>query len=231
MSSNHAYQYSVVDMKFVMNDPEEYIIPENLEACKLLWSKNIFTMMCNNYDNVNSWITLNCLSEENKKIFDEMAAIDERFGSTWGGFGFRIPIKPKPGADTFEAFKELIDLFPMQDVQKDGYMTAEEFMTFYTDCFKMEINPEHKTIAKPKIEKYTDMARYSKDFTAYVDSVNVPTRIRVFDDSKMTKSVEEYIAESKFAGLYDSDEKKVYYNDMYYQAHLRYKEQMKAPKL
>lgn len=56
------YGYGKVDMLEVMNNIDEYIIPENREACKLLWSKNIFTIMCNNYDNDESWITLSKLS-------------------------------------------------------------------------------------------------------------------------------------------------------------------------
>lgn len=113
MASDRAYQYSVVDMKVVYDDIDEYIIPENQRACKLLWSKNIFTKMCNNYDNVDSWITISLFSEENKKLFDELALKDKRFGRTWGGIGFRIPVKPSKGNDTYESFKELIDLFPM----------------------------------------------------------------------------------------------------------------------
>ena len=69
MPSDRAYQYSIIDMRTVMNNPDEYIIPENLEACKLLWSKNIFTKMCNNYDNDYSWITINTFSHENQEIF------------------------------------------------------------------------------------------------------------------------------------------------------------------
>ena len=82
MPSERAYQYSAVDMKLVMSNPEEFIIRENLEACKLLWSKNIFTKMTNNYENDYSWITLNTLSPENQEIFDSMRFVDKRFGYT-----------------------------------------------------------------------------------------------------------------------------------------------------
>ncbi len=231
MTSRLNYGYSEVDMRFVYDDPEEYIIPENLEACKLLWSKNIFTKMCNNYDNVFSWITLKCLSSENQALFDELSLEDERFGTTWGGIGFRIPIVPGKGNDTFEAFKELIDLFLMQDVQKDGCMDYEEFMRMYTDCYKMIDNPKYKYFPKPKIEDYENPEAYSRAFDKYVESTLQPIRLRVFDESKMTKSFEEYINNSQFRGLYDSDNRKVYYNDFYYQAHLRYKDLQKTPKL
>ena len=51
MPTDHAYHYSVVDIEYVVENIDEYIIPENQAACKLLWSKNIFTIMSNNYEN------------------------------------------------------------------------------------------------------------------------------------------------------------------------------------
>lgn len=231
MASSHAYQYSVVDMKAVFDEIDEFIIPENQKACQLLWSKNIFTKMCNNYDNVDSWITINLLSSENQELFDALAKVDERFGKTWGGIGFRVPIQPGVGNDTYEAFKELIDLFPMQDVQKDGYMTVEEFLMGYTNCYRVVPNPEYQPLTKPKQEDYSDMVLYSRAFSAYADSVSKPSEIREFDPSKMTKSVEEYVSASKFAGFYDAEEEKVFYNEMYYKAHLKYKELNRIPHL
>jgi hypothetical protein len=47
----------------------------------------------------------------------------------------------------------------------------------------------------------------------------------------MTKPLEDYIAESMFAGLYDPDNGMIYYNEMYYNAHMRYKELQKQHKL
>ena len=78
MPSERAYQYSAIDMRVVMNNPEEFIIPENLEACKLLWSKNIFTKMNNNYDNDYSWITISRFSPENQELFDALSVYDNR---------------------------------------------------------------------------------------------------------------------------------------------------------
>lgn len=225
------YQYSEVDMAYVYRNPEEFIIPENLAACKLLWSKNIFTKMCNNYDNEFSWITINCLSRENQDIFDSLSKIDNRFGATWGGLGFIVYIKPGFGVDMFDAFKELIDCFEFQDVQKDGCMDYEEFMRMYTDCYRIIDNPEYVYVPKPNLDDYVDAVEYSRAFDRYVESTLVPMKLRVFDESKMTKSFEEYINDSKFKGLYDEDNRKVYYNQMYYQAHMRYKRERKTPKL
>ncbi len=179
------YEYGKVDMMEVINNIEEYIIPENREACKLLWSKNIFTIMCNNYDNNESWITLSKLSDDNQKIFDECSNKDKRFGFTFGGIGLKVPINPLVGIDTYDSFKELIDKFLYQDVQSDGCMSLVEFMTYYTDCYEIRDGS------------------------------------RVFVECKMTKSYEEYIQDSEFSDLYIDG--KIYYNKMYYDAHLNFK--------
>ena len=80
MISKTAYQYSAVGMSDVASNIDEYIIPENQKACQLLWSKNIFTIMCNNYDNDEFWITLGELDEDNQKIFEEMTKNNSHFG-------------------------------------------------------------------------------------------------------------------------------------------------------
>ena len=36
-----SYQYSYVDLPYVVNNPEEYIIAGCLDACSELWDKNI----------------------------------------------------------------------------------------------------------------------------------------------------------------------------------------------
>lgn len=231
MPSKRAYQYSVMDMALVMSDPEEFIIPENLEACKLLWSKNIFTKMCNNYDNDYSWITINTFSPENQRLFESMCDVDKRFGLTWGGIGFKVPIKPEKGKSAFEAFRELIELFPMQDVQKDGYMDIETFMLYYTDCYSVQSSPEYLELIKPMMSPDGDVLIYSRGFEKKISTLGIRRTTRVFDPSKMIKSYEEYVEESQFKGLYDSEEGKVYYNKMYYDAHIRYKESIKTPKL
>lgn len=230
MPSDRAYQYSIIDMKTVMNNPDEYIIPENLEACKLLWSKNIFTKMCNNYDNDYSWITINTFSHENQEIFEQLAGEDKRFGLTWGGIGFKIPLVPGKGNDTFEEFKELIEKFPMQDVQKDGCIDVETFMIYYTDCYSIAYNQEYLDIIRPYMSPDGDILVYNPELEQYLRVENIRRTIRVFDPSKMTKSLEEYIEDSQFAGLYDPDNGKIYYNEMYYVAHMKYKEYVKTLK-
>ncbi len=229
MASDHAYQYSVVDMEEVANDIEEFIIPENQEACKLLWSKNIFTRMCNNYENDNSWITFSMLDEDNKRLFDELSLSNPCFGKTWGGIGLTVPVKPGKGVDAYSSFKPLIDMFAYQDVQKDGYMTKEEFLAFYCMCFKVVANPEYRVMKEPKADDYTDILEFLKDWDEYSSHTLVPKEIRVFDESKMEMSFEDYLSNSRFAKWYDPDNERIYYNQFYYDAHMKYKQISKVP--
>ena len=69
------YKYRPVDMKYVRENPEEYIIPECLDACKILWDKGIDTVQCSNYDDLDyRYIDLdqNHLSKENKRLLEEL---------------------------------------------------------------------------------------------------------------------------------------------------------------
>lgn len=224
------FEYSAVDMATVASNIDEFIIPENQKACLLLWSKNIFTIMCNNYDNNESWITIAGLDEHNQEIFNEMAKKDPRFGSTWGGKGFRVPVVPGKGKDAYSAFKPLIEMFSMQDVQKEGYLTQEEFLTYYTDCFKMVHNPDYVDMKEPKAEDYVDLKDYLRAYDEFCEKAFQPREIRVFDESKMTKTFDEYLNESEFKGLYDPDNNRLYYNKFYYDAHMRYKSLQETPK-
>ena len=81
------YEYSHVPMYEVENNPEEFIIPELLPACKFLWSKNIFTVMCSNRsDKDEFYIELDSLSETNAKIFKKLV---KRYPQNffWNDFG------------------------------------------------------------------------------------------------------------------------------------------------
>jgi uncharacterized protein YaaN involved in tellurite resistance len=71
------YNHTAEDTLKVYKNPEEYIIPEELPACKMLWDRGIETYMCGNYDDKEyqgRWIGISAdsLNEENKFIFDEL---------------------------------------------------------------------------------------------------------------------------------------------------------------
>ena len=162
------YGWVSVPIKDVMKDPKKYIIPENLAAISYLWDMNILTEQTNNYDNEDSWIAIGMLSEENLKIFSDMYNSKEKWHDESApgilnhhGWGFRVPVKPGT-KDTLEDFLPLFKMLKFQDVQRDGYMTIDEFYSKYTDCYKTIRNPYY-------------------DLLYPIDSASVREALRVFD--------------------------------------------------
>ena len=81
--NNTLYQYTPVSTEYVMKNPEQYIIPECLDCCKLLWSKGIDTYQCGNYDDCDLngfWVEIDSysLSNENMNLLRELSIVDNR---------------------------------------------------------------------------------------------------------------------------------------------------------
>ena len=71
------YEFPPVDIDYVLDNPELYIIPECLEICKIFWAKGIDTTQCSNYNKISEgktyWVEIDMrtLSDENrKKVYD-----------------------------------------------------------------------------------------------------------------------------------------------------------------
>lgn len=219
------YDYVATNIKTVMENIDEYVIPENQRIIEYLWDMNIITTHTNNYDNDFSWVAIGELSEENKKVFWERAnkdsILDERLYPKFTLFSaFSIPVKPGT-KDTFDDFKSLVDLLKPQDVQKDGYMSIEEFYINCTDCWKIIDNPCYGTILEPQYENYSDIHEYQKAYEIYNSSLT--RRIKVIDESKITRPLEEYLEEAGYSGCYDALEGKIFYTRRLYEGHMRYK--------
>lgn len=123
------YNYGLVDLEYVVEQPEEYIIPECLPACKDLWGKNIDTVQCSNYGDKKLYIELGLLSDENKAILRELIE-HNAVGYSFNGVNLvggrnenRIEAK------TPEELYELARAFVMQDVQEgEGFASVEDFL-------------------------------------------------------------------------------------------------------
>ena len=79
-NSINNYNYPGLSIDKIVSNPEEYIIPECLEACKKFWDRNIFTVSCSNRreikdkdGNIKKYIMVSHLSSENAKIFEYLA--------------------------------------------------------------------------------------------------------------------------------------------------------------
>ena len=220
--------YVSMPIQEVMANPDQFIIPENLNAIEYLWNMNILTTQTNDYRNEDSWISFGILSKENADLLNEMrnnrAFLNEETPGVLNhhGIGFRVPVVPGT-KDTLEDFMPLFNKLQMQDVQRDGYMTLDEFYANYTDCWKEIKNPYLEL--EPKIEDF------GNDFYAYADAAAEFSRkryprtqiIRVYDETKATKTLEEYLADAGLLDCYDEEEQKVFLNRRLYEGHMRYK--------
>ena len=112
------YEYTSVDMKYVLENPEEYIIPECLVACKILWEKGIDTVQCSNNEERETtyWIEIDerTLSEENKKyVYKMLDSKNPEFGED---IRFHHPvIISKRTKEGIIRLNELADSFAIQD--------------------------------------------------------------------------------------------------------------------
>ena len=81
--SRRNYNYRGMSIDEIISEPEEYIVPECLEACKKFWSLNIFTASCSNRNeqkdkdgNIKKYIMVSHLSQKNDALFRELAKLN-----------------------------------------------------------------------------------------------------------------------------------------------------------
>ena len=144
-------------------------------------------------------IVLDKLSEENKKVFDDSCIINPRKYIKIGNNNIVEIQKLNKSESTLK--NELVKatrFLKMQDVQI-GFVDKKKFLMHFCDC--------------EKVEGHTDI-EYNKNLKI------------MFDENKMEKSFEEYLADKRFDSLYSLDNKKIYLNEYYYNAHQRYLEFM-----
>lgn len=122
------YQYPYVEFEDVMANPEEYIIPQCLPACRALWDKNIETFMVSNNDDEDLYVLLTHVSDENMAIFNQMKQQDPRF--VFDGYRNTIGIAVKGNNDSsMHELQGLTEVFRIQDTLR--FQTAEDFLESY----------------------------------------------------------------------------------------------------
>ena len=155
------YQYRPTSTEYVMENPEQFIIPECIECCKLLWSKGIDTYQCGNYEDPienGFWIEIDTssLSDENKQLLNEISIGDSRVFFNEGLQGQHNYIIRVGRINNPNASKELCDIannLLLQDTV--FYTTVEDLLDKYkrvggvakTDEYGYvyyDINPERK---------------------------------------------------------------------------------------
>lgn len=216
------YNHSNVYIVDVMNNIDEYIIPELQEACKLLWSKNIFTFMCSNReDGGSAYIILGSLSDENTEIFKQLMkkypenfTIDELRHNY---FRLQIPDVTKMSEkEISSAFVRLASNLVLQDIQKVYYINSEDYL-IKCGCYDEVPNPDYVEVTEPM--PTTASLEVLDEWFA---KINCPKTIKVFDKNKMTKSFREYVSENGDENRTDFELKRVYEHPYFLKKHLEY---------
>lgn len=208
-------------MEEVENNPKKFIIEECIPACKELWEKNIYTYMVSDYVNENQcWIEIdvNNLSEENLNVYRELGGDDVIKFSYHAGF-LNFGVKGV-GKKAQQRLLELASKFQMQDVPYGyAYITLEEFL-IEKGCYKVIKNPNYVKMEKPnylKADSYEDI-EYQDEYEEWLASDKSEEFLKVFDKSKMTKSLEEYLKESN--AIYEDN--RIYLSEYHYNKHKNY---------
>ncbi len=216
------YNHSNVYIIDVINNIDEYIIPELQEACKLLWGKNIFTFMCSNReDGGSAYIILGSLSDENTEIFKQLMkkypenfTIDELRHNY---FRLQIPDVTKMSEkEISSAFVRLASNLVLQDIQKVYYINSEDYL-IKCGCYDEVPNPDYVEVTEPM--PTTASLEVLDEWFA---KINCPKTIKVFDKNKMTKSFREYVSENGDENRTDFELKRVYEHPYFLKKHLEY---------
>ncbi len=215
------YHYSYVGMEEVLQNPEEYIIPELQAACKKLWSMNIFTFMCSDRnDGGHSYILLEKLSDENQAIFDEIRKEHPQnfiFSQYRNCFGIDFKTENLPEQDIAEMFEKAISYFKPQDVQSPFYITREQFL-INCGCYSEVPNPKYVKNPGP-MPIGTDLKALDEWFA----KVDQPKMLKIFDEAKVAKPMEAYLKE-KGITTYDPKTERIYASEFFFQRHLDFVE-------
>jgi hypothetical protein len=199
--------------------PEMFIEKGALEICKKLWDLNIDTMESGAHGG-SSYVVLSGLSDENRKVFDKLVKDNQanyRVGSMKFGSD-ALSIKNQGD----ELPVNLADNFKMQDITS-GFITVKDFLLFDCGCRKLIPNPDHKERGPmPEMEEGQAPLEYMKVVDEWLDSATSP-EIMVFDETKVKKSVEEYLKDHGVdEKLYIKGEKRIYHSQFYLDRHNKY---------
>lgn len=169
------YQYDLVNITYVKENPEEYIIPDCIDACKILWEKGINTTQCSNLDDKNHrYVEIDNidLSDENKSFLYNM------INSKADGFAIgsmthlpRLYVNCE-GIKASERLCELANMLSLQDTNL--YTTAKDYLDSFkrTDGqYKLFPTGEVRRDYNPKYENATlaDALTFNDEWNLYAE--------------------------------------------------------------
>lgn len=218
LANNKEYEgTSRVTQEMVEAEPRKWIIEECVPACQILWDKNIYTFMCSDGLDIDTWIELEVdnLSPENIAILDEIRKEYVCYQYHQGCLNISVPGK---GRKAQEELIKIAERFKMQDVPSDYATLSMKSIYMICGCSKEVENPNYVPI---------EVQLANMDFSNWSLDIQEPT-IMVLDESKIVKSDEEYIDE--VGAIRDSETGIIYRNQFHYNKHLKYLESLDKQK-
>lgn len=177
-SQTTRYQYGYIPLVEVLKNPEEYIIPECMNACNCLWNKNIETFMVSNYEDENLYIILNDLSTENLAIIKELAEVDLRY--YWSEYRHYWAIRVKgTSKESSEELAKLTEVFVMQDTIK--YQTEEKFLDNYKRTGGKQYVDEYGCIVKDYNPSLINATLEEALINSHCENLYVQEEGRIYD--------------------------------------------------
>ena len=205
MKKDHSkknFNYPGVEIEEVIANPDEYIVPECLDACTSFWNKNIFTASCSNRaekkdnnGNVSKFIIVGTLSDENQKKFEELAKahpnnyrVLKRYNMTY----YAIVISSRDTEQERDLdSKKLLDLaspFEMQDCM-EGFVSIEDY---YLNNMIMQCYPTDRVISIPDDELIATVKKHL-EYERKLDLLDLNRRV-VYNSMFYKKAHEKYLA-------------------------------------
>lgn len=197
-----------VSQETVESCPEKWVIKECIPACKILWSKNIYTFMCSDSADENAWIEIDLenLSAENLAILEDIKKEYNCYSYHYGCIN--IPVVGM-GRKARNKLIEVANRFVMQDVPKKEATITLERLLIESGCSKI--------IRNPKFTSFEE--ELSKSMSLGWGAPMEEEYIAVLDKDKITKSAEDYILE--YGAVIDTDGT-IYSSRYHYNKHLNY---------
>lgn len=189
-------------------------LPEDMfrEALFSLWKKNIFTRQSYVDENKGTAsIILYELDETNERKFnDGVRETGNRFAYKKGKRVITIDLKGKTLITIQNELMMIAKRFVIQNVMY-GFMSIEEFLRDYCDCFKI-VKSSHKN-SNPELTfggEIVDNNHSSEEL------------IKEFDETKVVDDITTYIKKMSVENLYSPSENRIYFNQMYFNCHIEY---------
>lgn len=222
LADNKAYEgASRVSQEAVETEPRRWVIEECVPACQVLWDKNIYTFMCSDGLDDDAWICVeaDCLSPENIDILKDITGVDYSLDKTSRG----SLIASGKGINAQEELLRMAEQFVMQDVPDKYALLGREDLLKRCGCFVQVPNPDYVSIENLSLTS-TDL----DEMEEYHRRLYTPEFIKQLDESKVTKSLEEYARE--VGAVIDPETGLIYESQFHYDKHLRYVESLGAKK-